>query len=63
MIRMFKLRYCKVGHHYTLKEFCHGERTVNPHPPRFNPNDPYGKYRRMMLHENYIERDKEKKDE
>ncbi len=35
---------------YTLKEACPncGGRTANPHPPRFSPEDRYGKYRRKL---------------
>jgi H/ACA ribonucleoprotein complex subunit 3 len=35
---------------YTLKEICpncQGE-TTNPAPPRFSPEDKYGKYRRLL---------------
>lgn len=35
---------------YTMKEACPkcGGRTVNPGPARYSPQDPYGRYRRMM---------------
>ncbi|MEM4524476.1 MAG: RNA-protein complex protein Nop10, partial [Archaeoglobaceae archaeon] len=38
---------------YTLKEICQrcGEKTINPIPPRFSPEDPYGKYRRKLRKE------------
>jgi len=34
---------------YTLKDKCPkcGEKTRTPHPPKFSPEDKYGKYRRM----------------
>ncbi|MCD6367843.1 MAG: RNA-protein complex protein Nop10 [Candidatus Aenigmarchaeota archaeon] len=34
---------------YTLKDRCPicGEKTRTPHPPKFSPEDKYGKYRRM----------------
>lgn len=45
-----KLRRCRNCGVYTLKEFCPscGGGTVSPHPPRFSPADPYGKYRRIL---------------
>ena len=35
---------------YTLSETCPecGERAVNSAPARFNPEDPYGEYRRSI---------------
>ena len=35
---------------YTLKEICPtcGGKTVSPHPPKFSPADPYGRYRRLL---------------
>ncbi|MEM2875183.1 MAG: RNA-protein complex protein Nop10 [Candidatus Hadarchaeales archaeon] len=44
-----KLRKCRACEVYTLKETCPkcGRETSSPHPPRFSPLDPYGKYRRM----------------
>ncbi|MEM2878400.1 MAG: RNA-protein complex protein Nop10 [Candidatus Hadarchaeales archaeon] len=44
-----KMKKCKPCGIYTLKEVCPrcGKKTVSPHPPRFSPLDPYGKYRRM----------------
>ncbi len=40
---------CKCGR-YTLKNICPvcGGKTFMPIPPRFSPEDPYGKYRRML---------------
>lgn len=46
-MRMKKCKSCGV---YTLKDQCPScsGQTVSPHPPRFSPQDPYGKYRRML---------------
>ncbi|MFO7618352.1 MAG: RNA-protein complex protein Nop10 [Thermoplasmata archaeon] len=35
---------------YSLREPCPkcGGRAVSPHPPRFSPEDRYGKYRRRL---------------
>ena len=35
---------------YTLKEICSSckENTITPHPPKFSPEDRYGKYRRQL---------------
>jgi len=35
---------------YTLKETCPSckEKTATPHPPKFSPEDKYGKYRRQL---------------
>jgi len=43
-----KMKKCSCGV-YTFKESCPkcGEKTVNPNPPPFSPEDKYGKYRRM----------------
>jgi H/ACA ribonucleoprotein complex subunit 3 len=45
-----KMRKCVKCGVYTLKNCCPncGEETINPKPPRFSPEDPYGKYRRIM---------------
>ncbi|MCI0504296.1 RNA-protein complex protein Nop10 [Candidatus Micrarchaeota archaeon] len=43
---MFRIRLCNACQGYTLSESHHGTTTVSAHPARFNPNDPYGKYRR-----------------
>ncbi|MFZ0891707.1 MAG: RNA-protein complex protein Nop10 [Thermoplasmata archaeon] len=44
------LRTCRGCHHYTLHEKCPacGTETRTPHPARFNPNDRWGRYRRML---------------
>ncbi|RLE80845.1 MAG: RNA-protein complex protein Nop10 [Thermoprotei archaeon] len=49
MKAMGRIRKCKSCGRYTLKENCPvcGAPTVDPHPPRFSPEDRYGKYRRM----------------
>ncbi|MGC8816649.1 MAG: RNA-protein complex protein Nop10 [Candidatus Hadarchaeum sp.] len=46
-MRMKKCKSCGI---YTLKDICPscGGQTVSPHPPRFSPQDPYGKYRRLL---------------
>ena len=43
---MFRMRLCQVCGSYTLLEAHHGKQTISAHPPKFNPNDPYGEYRR-----------------
>ncbi len=45
-----KIRYCKNCRLYSLEERCRkcGAETVTPHPPKFSPQDPYGKYRRKL---------------
>jgi len=45
---MNKMMVCGVCNKYTLeREHCN-KMTVSAHPPHFNPNDPYGKYRRKQ---------------
>jgi len=48
-----RMRKCPKCGTYTLKENCPvcGEKTVTPIPPRFSPEDPYGKYRRKLRKE------------
>ena len=48
-----RLRRCRSCGIYTLRERCPscGGETSSPHPPRFSPLDPYGKYRRMLKKE------------
>jgi H/ACA ribonucleoprotein complex subunit 3 len=48
-----KMRKCKTCGKYTFKEQCPacGGATTTPHPPRFSPLDPYGKYRRAVKKE------------
>ncbi len=42
--------YCKECNKYTMSKFCAScsIETSNPLPPRFSPQDKYGKYRRML---------------
>jgi len=42
--------YCKTCDQYTLKTSCPKCQTptINPSPPRFSPEDKYGKYRRLL---------------
>jgi H/ACA ribonucleoprotein complex subunit 3 len=44
------LRRCPLCKEYTLKDTCTRceVRTDVPIPPRYSPDDRYGKYRRMM---------------
>ncbi|HJJ33438.1 MAG TPA: RNA-protein complex protein Nop10 [Methanocorpusculum sp.] len=44
------IRECKRDHVYTFLETCPvcGEPTTSVHPPRYSPQDRYGKYRRMI---------------
>ncbi|MBJ35085.1 MAG: ribosome biogenesis protein [Euryarchaeota archaeon] len=41
---------CKKCNAFTLELFCIkcGIQTSNPLPPKFSPEDKYGKYRRML---------------
>ncbi|MBU7004390.1 MAG: RNA-protein complex protein Nop10 [Theionarchaea archaeon] len=47
---MKKLKRCKACRKYTLGSSCPhcGERASSPHPPRYSPQDKFGKYRRML---------------
>jgi len=47
------MRKCPNCKTYTLKEICPkcGGKTYMPIPPKFSPEDPYGKYRRMLRKE------------
>jgi len=49
---------------YTLKANCPkcGIPTVNTYPPRFSPEDKYGKYRRMYYQENADSNDPDKEE-
>lgn len=51
-----KMKICPKCKDYTLKEVCPlcNLRTINPHPPKFSPEDRYGKYRRLMKKESEI---------
>lgn len=44
------IRKCFSCNVYTLKAVCDacGKETGTPHPPRFSPDDRFGKYRRQL---------------
>ncbi|WP_455393049.1 RNA-protein complex protein Nop10 [[Eubacterium] cellulosolvens] len=44
------LYHCKTCDRYTLYSSCPdcGNRTIQPAPPRFSPEDRYGAYRRRL---------------
>jgi len=48
-----RMRKCPKCGTYTLKDICPkcGNKTYMPIPPKFSPEDPYGKYRRMLRKE------------
>ena len=45
------LKKCSACGRYTLQEACPscGARTGNPMPPRYSPEDRYGRYRRALI--------------
>lgn len=45
-----KMRKCSPCKIYTLKEICPkcGEKTTSPEPPKYSPENKYGKYRRAL---------------
>ncbi|WP_421908051.1 RNA-protein complex protein Nop10 [Methanolacinia petrolearia] len=45
-----RIRKCPGDGHYTLSSICPvcGKETFNAHPPRYSPQDAYGKYRREI---------------
>ena len=47
---MSDLHYCKKCNEYTLDDVCSKckEKTIFKKPPRFSPQDHYGKYRRKL---------------
>jgi H/ACA ribonucleoprotein complex subunit 3 len=51
---LFRCDHCK---RYTLQNVCpHCQQpTLNPAPPRFSPEDRYGKYRRQLRKEQNIQ--------
>ena len=57
---MTKLRFCPNCCIYTLKNICPkcGQQTINPHPPRYSPQDKWGKYRRKFLDEIFLKKSK-----
>jgi len=44
---MMTLKKCQKCNEYTMKDAHCDEKTINPSPPRYSPEDRYGKYRRM----------------
>ena len=44
------LRYCNYCKEYTLDDICNRckNKTISKYPPRFSPEDRYGKYRREL---------------
>lgn len=36
---------------YTMKDECCGEKTTNPKPAKYSPEDKYAKYRRQYKNE------------
>jgi H/ACA ribonucleoprotein complex subunit 3 len=52
---MSNLLYCNKCKTYTLDKICDKckEKTISKNPPRFSPQDRYGKYRRKLkkIHE------------
>jgi len=47
---MPNLLYCNKCNNYTLDTICNKckEKTISRNPPRFSPQDRYGKYRRKL---------------
>ncbi|MEM3362553.1 MAG: nucleolar RNA-binding Nop10p family protein [Candidatus Anstonellaceae archaeon] len=45
---MSLIRKCQKTKNYTLKKKIGDILTINPHPPRFDPLDKVGKYRRKI---------------
>jgi H/ACA ribonucleoprotein complex subunit 3 len=47
---MKKLKRCRDCGSYTLADICVAcdVKAGSPHPPRFSPQDKFGKYRRML---------------
>jgi rRNA maturation protein Nop10 len=44
---MKRIRKCHACGQYTMAEEHCGMKSTVAHPPPYNPNDPYAKYRRM----------------
>lgn len=44
------IRKCRICRIYTMREICPscGKRTAMALPPRYSPDDRFGKYRRML---------------
>jgi H/ACA ribonucleoprotein complex subunit 3 len=51
-----KMRKCPNCKSYTFKDSCPkcGSKTINPEPPKFSPEDKYGKYRRAVISESNL---------
>ncbi len=49
-MKKVEIRYCTYCKIYTMKEICKicGRETIVKKPPRFSPQDRYGKYRRYL---------------
>ena len=47
---MSHIQFCGDCQTYTLRDSCKecGSATSTPHPPKFSPEDRYGKYRRQL---------------
>ena len=47
------MKKCKDCGRFALDDVCPecGNETSSPHPPKFSPEDPYGKYRRKLKKE------------
>ncbi|MBI2545244.1 MAG: RNA-protein complex protein Nop10 [Candidatus Aenigmarchaeota archaeon] len=45
-----KMKKCSGCSNYTLKGICPkcGAKAINPNPPKYSPEDKYGKYRRLQ---------------
>ncbi|MCQ2069929.1 MAG: RNA-protein complex protein Nop10 [archaeon] len=58
-----QLRKCPKCGRYTLKDNCVAcsVKTVSPIPPKFSPEDRYGKYRRISIKAEYGENGKYRK--
>ena len=41
-----RIRKCSICKKYTLKDICCNEKTLNPSPAKYSPEDKYAKYRR-----------------
>ncbi|HIJ11633.1 TPA: RNA-protein complex protein Nop10 [Candidatus Woesearchaeota archaeon] len=54
---MKHIHKCTLCSTYTMKETCScGGKTVQPKPPKFSPEDKYGKYRRQVKKEELKEK-------
>lgn len=46
-----KIMQCNVCKKYTMKEECCSEKTREPKPPKYSPEDKYAGYRRQVKEE------------